>query len=217
LKIKAFGLLAFGLLAFASQAPAVLLFSNLGQLDDGNTNGLGQTTDREATAFVTGSDLTSITGLSVRAFNEDDIAHTFSAFLYSNSGGAPGSLLATFTPVDNSIPQFTMAKILTFSLSSYNLAANAQYWIALSALQTASTESFGWRDTASYAVESGSIFATAAAPSRKLSVDGGGTWPFNRSGNNFFSLEGSVVPEPSVTALLLGTGVLAAAFVRRRK
>ena len=74
-----------------------------------------------------------------------------------------------------------------------------------------------WNTTPSQAVDigSGSTFSTVTATEIQYSSDGGATWINTGTGNTMYSLSGSVVPEPSITFLLLG-GVGAMLLWRRK-
>lgn len=208
-------LICAGCAGFSSSHGATI-FSNLAQTDDGDVNGIGLTIHVEASEFQTGAIASNITGLTARLYNGDSIAHTFGAYLYADSGSnTPGSLLATFTAVDNLIGAGVTSEDLTWSHTGINLAANTRYWIALAGLENASSSSYAWRDTASDAEDAGSVFTNDSPPLRALSIDGAATWPFTRSGNNFFALEGTLVPEPG-RALLLMSGLTGALLRRRR-
>lgn len=205
-------LLVFAGCAGPSDSRGATLFSNLAQTDDGDVNGIGLTTHVEASEFQTGALASTITGLTARVYNGDTISHTFGAYLYADSGSnTPGALLATFSAVDNAIGASVLSKDLTWSHAGINLAAGTRYWIALAGLQNASSASYAWRDTASDAEDAGSVFTNDSPPLRALSTDGTATWPFTRTGNNFFALEGTLAPEPGRTLLLLlglGLGLL---------
>lgn len=200
-----------------SSSRAATLFSNLAQADDGDINGISSTLHVEASEFQTGALASTVTALTARVYNGDIISHTFGAYLYADSGSStPGALLATFTAVDNTIGAGVNSKDITFSHMGINLAAGTRYWIALAGLESASSNSYAWRDTASDAEDAGSVFTNDSPPLRSLSIDGASSWPFTRSGNNSFALEGTLAPEPS-RALPLAAGLLTILGARRRR
>ncbi len=204
---------AFGTL---SPSRAATLFSNLGQTDDGDINGMSSTSHVEASEFQTGALASTITALTARVYNGDTASHTFAAYLYADSGSnTPGTLLATFMAVDNLIGAGAFSKDITFSHPGISLAADTRYWIALAGLENAASSSYAWRDTASDAEDAGSLFTNGSPPLRALSVDGTSNWDFTRNGNSIFALEGTVAPEPS-RALLLMAGLAGVLSIRRR-
>lgn len=205
-------------LACTAPGYALMLFSNLGQLDDNDGNGMSSINHREASEFLTGSSPSTLTGLTARVDNGDTISHGFNAYLYGDSGsGTPGSLLATFIPVDNTIPASTASKLITFSHAGISLAANTQYWIALSSTENASSGSFTWRDTASDNEDVGSLFTNGTPPLRALSTNGVPTWEFTRGGNSFFALEGALIPEPASWLLASFAAILCLRSARSRR
>lgn len=213
-----------GLLGWAvSPASADLLFSNLGQVQD-NDAGIALTSHRPATEFLTGGVPTIATDLTIRVNNFDSVGHTFGAYLYSDNAGSPNSLLATFSPVDNSVgaavvPGVTgTMKLITFSHAGINLAASTQYWVALSLLQPAVAHSVAWIETTSNAEDIGSLFTNDSPPNRFYSLDSGSTWGSpGPARNGQFSLEGTAVPEPTSAALVLLGGVASGAAALRRR
>lgn len=203
------------LLALTSSSRAATLFSNLGQASSGTASGIALTNQMVATEFLTGADASIITGLTIRIQNNDTIIHTFSASLYSDNTSAPGTLVATFTALDGTVASGAV-ELATFSHAGINLAANTQYWLALGINQDSILHSSGFVETASDAVELGSIFSNITPPNMYSSVDSGGTWAATSSAQNGqFSLEGTVVPEPGRASLFLAG--YAMVVLRRRR
>ncbi len=81
---------------FAANASAAVLFSTLGQSNNA-PNGIFDTDYRLATDFETQGVGASITGITLNMNNSDTIDHNFTVSLYSDLGGAVGSLLTNFS------------------------------------------------------------------------------------------------------------------------
>jgi hypothetical protein len=131
------------------------------------------------------------------------------AGIYSNSGGTPGSLLATLT-----VPSMTLNSRSNFSFTastSLTLAASTTYWFVVGP----STSTTSLVDATWYTGTSGTGLATAALNSNGLSL---GSWvPDLGSASLSYQINGSAIPEPSTYAM--ATGAMALGFVvwRRRR
>ena len=204
--------------ALAVAAPAVtsaqLLFSNLNQTSAGPNN-LNAGNNRLATEFHTGIDASTLTGLSLRVFNGDNVAHDFNAFLFSDVSNLPGTLLATFTDVSTIVPSNTTDFLTTFTLpGGFSLASNTQYWIATGYNESSNNATVGPLSTVSNSGDAGSVFTVTQPPGLAVSFNNGNTFGNIATPQNFlFSLQGTVVPEPTSAALV----VLGSAFLLRRR
>lgn len=201
---------AFGLLSAASLRADTLL-SNLGQSFGGIT-GVGLATSRIATDFLTdGSDAT-ITGATLRLINQDNVAHTVTVSLWSDSGsGSPGTLLGSFVPI--SIPGNGGGLInQSFSSAGIGLEANSAYWVVMQINEDANANAVSWQYTVSGAADAGSVYSLIPATRTQFSGDSGDTWLDDLPANFQFSL----LPEPDGFAQL-GAGVLALLLLRRHK
>ncbi|MEZ5384748.1 MAG: choice-of-anchor R domain-containing protein [Prosthecobacter sp.] len=169
---------------------------------------------RIATAFVTDDTASIVTGLSVLMQNADNIDHTVSAYLYSDTGGgAPSTLLATFTGDLLARSQQTMQGLF-FSHTGIPLAANTRYWIAIAVNEDENYLSPTLSMTHSEAVDTGT-FMLPTPPDSYYSPDSGSTWALREGESARFALEGIAVPEPGRTSLVLA-GCLAVILRRCR-
>jgi len=212
--ISFFSLVAALAVAAPSVTSAQLLFSNLNQTLAGPNN-LNSGNNRLATEFRTGAAGSTLTGLSFRVFNGDNVVHDFNAYLYTDLNNLPGSLLATFTDVSTIAPNNTADFLIAFSLpGGFSLASNTQYWIATGYKESGNNATVGPLSTASNTGDPGSVFTVSSPPGFAVSFNNGNSFGDILTAQNFlFSLQGTVVPEPS-TAVLGLAGVLV--FLSRR-
>jgi hypothetical protein len=198
------GLLIATLLV-CSPARAAVVFSNLGP---------GDTFDTNFTWLIGGSvnniDIagTFVVGGSAFAFNSAELVvrhqsgpNSYSVFLLSDVGGAPGAILETI-PLTG-IPG-TATLVLADASDSVILAPNTTYWLALDAT---SPTSGGWFFNSTG--DTGVASRTANGP---WSVSPGLTAPA-------FRINGTPagVPEPMTLALIgLGLAVVGIAFRRKK-
>jgi hypothetical protein len=212
LRLIAVGLLGFGI---ASAASAATLFSNLGQSVDG-AGFLPNTNRRLASDFRTGPDATIITGATLKLSNPDGIPHTFTASIWSDNAGLPGTMLAVFNPI--LLPSGTSpGDFATTPSGSLNLSPTTTYW---QVLQVNEDKLFvidpEWKFTQSQAAGAGSAFATLPSTTPKVSTNGGASWQDLAAGNFQFAITG--VPEPTAALLLLtGPAVLLATGRNRNR
>jgi hypothetical protein len=208
-----FGFGCFGLFPVGTASAAdPTLFSNLGQSTDG-AGFLPDTSRRLANDFQTGLTPTTITGATLKLANPDGIAHTYTASLWSDNAGLPGAPFATFTPI--LLPSGTTAgNFATTPSGVINLAASTPYW---EVVQVNENRLFvvdpEWERTSSQGTDAGSIFATIASTTPKVSTNSGANWSDLAAGNFQFALTG--VPEPTGALLLLVGAPLLLANRRR--
>lgn len=213
-KIALFSLVAALAVAGSPGASAQLLFSNLNQTVAGPNN-LNSGNNRLATEFRTGAAASTLTGLSLRVFNGDNVAHDFNAYLYADPSNLPGTLLATFTDVSPAVPGSTFDFLTAFSLpGGYSLAGNTQYWIATGYKEAANDGTTGLLSTVSNSGDPGSVFTVSSPPGFAVSFNNGISFGDILTAQNFvFSLQGTVVPEPSAAVLGLAGALV---FFSRR-
>lgn len=125
-------LLAAALFA-VSTSHAVIVFGNLGAdgsgllSDSGSDFGPGAATLKIlAQGFTTGSDpdFLTIQSVSIGAFFDNFATASRTLSIYSNSGGNPGSVVAT-----SGATTIGAKGLYTFSFSSLNLSASTSYWV----------------------------------------------------------------------------------------
>lgn len=194
-------------------ASADTLFSNLGQSVDG-AGFLPNTSRRLATDFQTGPGATTVTGGSLKLNNPDGIPHTYTASLWTDNAGLPGTMFGAFNPI--LVPSGNSGDFATTPTGSINLAASTPFW---EVLQVNENELFvvdpEWKFTSTQATDAGSIFTTIPSTFPQVSLNSGASWQNLATGNFQFSLTG--VPEPTGGSLLLVGGPLLLGIRRNRK
>lgn len=168
-----------------------------------STHWTGQGFTTAATGDFVMSDITMTMGYN--SFQSTTSQFTIS--LYSNGGGAPGSLLSTIATADDSLaPDQGFGQLVFTPATQITLAPATTYWIVASSSDTAA---IAWGFT-----QNTSFTGTGAPAGSVLSTDGGVTWQ-DSSNNGPFQLSVQTVPEPSTWALS-GLGLLAVVTLRRR-
>ena len=133
-------------------------------------------------------------------------------YIESSVNGLPGSILDSFSPVGNVSFQ---ASLVQFSCSSclQSLTAGTTYWLVAQESNPAVNISWYYTGTANHPG------GTAPAALNKTG-SATGPWISNTSTTTAFQVNGtpvvSAVPEPG-TWLLVGSGIIAAAFLRSRE
>ena len=159
-------------------------------------------------SFATGAQSYSFTSVTANMQLVVGSSNDLFAGIYSDSSGAPGTLLATLT-----VPSMTLLNQSNFNFttgSTLNFGANTTYWFVVQP----STSSTTLVDATWYRGTSGTGLATAALNSTGTSF---ASWvPDLGSASLSYQVSGSAIPEPSTYAAL--TGALALGFVvwRRR-
>ncbi|WP_395748891.1 choice-of-anchor R domain-containing protein [Prosthecobacter sp.] len=208
-------------LCVTGTASAATLFSNMAQTQDEGYALYSGGSMINASDFRTGASAMTITSVTLPLWNGDDINHTLTPSIYTDSGGLPGTLVGTLSSVTipSSDPFTPSYANYTATSTGITLAANTNYWMTAK-----NSEGFDlpfylvWGTTASNATDGGSVFSTVSATPLKLSTNNGSSWSTVSSTNNaMFSLTGSLAaaPEPS-RALLAGLG-LGGLMLRRRR
>jgi hypothetical protein len=200
----AFAVIAVILAAGPGRADVVV--GNLGDFPAG-AFGLvpGSTTDvaQQFTTGIQGFDLTDIQATVGGVRNLTSGA----AYLLSDSGGSPGSLVANLNFSASDFPALGVG-VVTFTPSSpVMLTADTTYWFALGDRDSiASRSSFGWSVTFS-----GAVLGPGSIGDYAKSSDEGQTWngPFSDA-RGLIQVDGTptAVPEPS-SALVVGFAALA--------
>ncbi|MEO8204984.1 MAG: choice-of-anchor R domain-containing protein [Chthoniobacterales bacterium] len=189
------------------------LISTLGQSIDDNIDYSMNPFKYFATDFLTGSDASTVTSVTVTLKNDDMLSQSLIAEIWSDNAGSPDSRLKIFenvltVPGDSSSYEDYMAMDTGISL-----AANTNYWLVLwfdpsmapaSPFQMALTETMG--------ANPGGMFSEIADTEFKVSSDGGLNWSDGGASTPLYAL-GGVVPEPSAWALI-GCGVIVTLGVR---
>ena len=117
----------------ASTSHAVIVFGNLGADGSGLLSDSGSDFGPSAVSlkilaqgFTTGSDpdFLTIQSVSIGAFFDNFATASRTLSIYSNSGGNPGSVVAT-----SGATTIGAKGLYTFSFSSLNLSASTSYWV----------------------------------------------------------------------------------------
>ena len=178
-----------------------------------------------ATDFQTGNTLYYATRLTAWLENRDSIAHNVVPQIWSNSGGAPGSLLYTFAS------PFTLAAhapSTTYQITDpgYALQPNTIYWIAFHPQEDGTSNLVGSSVAIGQVIQpiydGGSLYSPVLATTSRDSVDGAANWVAHADSTALrVAISGETqVPEPGTYAagLLLGALVARqASFARRQR
>jgi hypothetical protein len=192
----------------------VTLISTLGQPNNGvwGVSGLSQ---RHASDFQTGADVTSVRELTLRLQNTSGTAKTVFAEIWSNNAGNPGTIMGSFD-TSFSIPGLSPSPIAyTATDAGILLASNTIYWLVLRPGDSLSGA--GVQLAAGQTVDSGGLYSSITGTAYKLTNNSGATWtnfPAVPNSAPMYQLVG-YAPEPSRALLMaLGLGVM---NVRRRR
>ncbi len=204
---------------FAANASAAVLFSTLGQSNNGGASSLFDTDIRLASDFQTQGSGATITGLTLKMNNIDSIAHSFKVSLYDDLSGAVGSFLTNFsTEVITANQSLAIDKLFTHA--GYSLAASTKYWVVLEMLESVSNPGGGndptWSGNSGGGIDGGGSFLAVATTMAQISFDAGASWSDTSADNFLFNVIGTtIVPEPS-RAVLAIAGLFVLGFRRRR-
>lgn len=204
--------------SFVSVASADVLVSNL---NGGNT--FNATTSASAliynpvyvSQFVTGSDASVVINATARLYNASGYGlATYEAYIYTDDGVSPGSLIATFDTTPTIADGGGIVNVSFASVLGISLDPNTAYWFGVRNTTGLYT---GWQATGSNA-ESSTAGWTIDDDAASLSTDGGSSWQdfSNSYGGKVFkySFDGDTVPTPGTLALLGAGGAIAS---RRRR
>lgn len=169
-----------------------------------------------AQSFTTGVGSYTLNSIDLKLVGRNYDPSTFTVALYSDSGGDPGSLLATLT--GNSDPN-TAGTYTYTATGGYALDASTPYFMVASVPSGELGDQYSYR------------MSTDPSDSETTSVDswtlgnghhsrnnaGSGTWSFDSS-SLIMSVTATAVPKPSTYAGIFGGLALIGTFlVRRRK
>ena len=168
-----------------------------------STDSTGSADSGSATSFTTGTDAALLNSATLDLLAQTNLPATFSLSLRTDAVGIPGATIADF---DNTPSTSVRGELLTFNTSTL-LLPDTTYWLALTV--TPNSGFGGWFQTGPNETGIWSIGGL------NFSFDGGATWgSTSASSANFLSLDATIVPEPSVTALLLSV-IPVSALIRK--
>lgn len=196
-------------------ASGTIYTTSSGNVVDGSTAGLTPSSIAVADLFTasgTGSFSVSEIDLAVAAFGSSS-NHAFTASIWTDSAGLPGSQVAgalwSQTATD---PFFACCSLLSITgISGVNLTGGQEYFMILAPPSLTGTSSIMWNAN-----------NQGATGLQLASVNGGafgttiGGSPIGNQLSAFDVLSGTSVPEPA-SLLLLGTGLLVMLGIARRR
>lgn len=203
--------------SLTSVASAGVLVNNLDESHDstpwiGNTAGT-QSSRFIASRFTTGSNPAEVFNAQVLLQNQRNRGYaTYQAFIFEDSGGAPGSTFAVFDSVVYFGDYATYTGVANFTDAGISLDANTSYWLGI---RNTSGYYLGWGATSSdaetseagWTIDDDSVFVKYTT-----------TWSDESAayGNQtlMFGFNGDTVPTPGALALLGAGGLVA---TRRRR
>lgn len=211
-------ILSIGMLISATglrEAGGATVFSNLGQGVDNSSSWSAGVTRRYATDFVTGTGSVILTDATLLMKNFDDIPHAFTASIYLDAAGSPGTFVGSFDPF--TVPAGVSALWTEFTATSagITLAASTSYWITMQMNEARNSSYPSWAWDNDQGTDGVTDFATDPATGVRVSFNSGSTYAYNGDGNYMFALNGTPVPEPSRALLLVGA--LGMLFLHRRR
>ena len=139
-----------------------------------HTEGLNYTTEWWASDFLTGGSASTVTSTTVKLVSGDDIDHHFTASIYTDSGGAPGTLVGSFSTI--TLAAGAGPANYTGTSAGISLAAGTTYWEVLRVNEDLNSGGSGWLHTSSNATDAGSVFTTVPATQVQFSGDSGTSW-----------------------------------------
>lgn len=218
IRLRSLALASVFLGLIAANATATTLFSTLGQTSD-DIFTLHSSTDLwNASDFKTGAQGATITSIRAALGNPDSIAHNFQVSLYSDSGGAVGSLLETFSTASLGAGVTGTNNYVSFTHAGATLAANTTYWVVLKMQEAISSDSPYWWLNYSDATDPGSVFTSVSTTPPYYTDNAGVDWYDYASGNRRMDITGTLitlVPEPG--RMLLALAGFVGIFFRRRR
>jgi hypothetical protein len=211
--MKTMLVVAAGVFCCAGLSRAEILFSNLLQ-DFEASRTLDQLEDRLATDFLTGSLSGSITGVTALMGNTSLATREVNFSIFTDNGaGKPGTLVnafdtSAFVLADNN------TQAVTATDPGFTLQPNTKYWLVGQINPTTIIGAVTWR------VDSGQGFSGSfsVVPATEIQFSGTSGTSYNNTapGNLMFSLEGSLIPEPTSLALLAFATASIAGGLRHR-
>ncbi len=144
------------------------VISNLNQPNGGDYSGVGENYT-SAVAFTTGNTNTLLANVSVLLdgsylglFPAMNPPGTLNVSLYNDVGGSPGSSLAVLS--GNSSPM--NAGVYTYaSTSAVELSRQTTYWLVLSSNDSTNGAGYGWNESTTANVDSGSVWTLGVSKS----------------------------------------------------
>ena len=214
-RLLAVGIGAFSLLSAASGLKAEVILQSNPSFNVASTP-IGETNPgphrQLAVGITTGSTAWTFDSMVAQIRTGDpDFAEDQAIFggIYSDAGGEPGLLYASFIPID--VEPHVLSVTLTFQTTDpVSLEANTTYWFFLDSTGKEASWMIPAPETAPV------TFAGVSYVDTQLSPDGGATWQPAIT-NVDVSINATAIPEPSTSALIAIGSVVGIRSLRRRK
>jgi hypothetical protein len=214
-KIVVMGAIMLFVSSFNGRAFADVIFSNLGSggsfdttLHDSYAVGLVTGLEQVLAIPFSASETANLTGVQL-ALVQDVGSSPVDVFIESDSGGTPGSILATLTQVGSFTSATTPALVDFTCTSCLGLVSGTEYFV-VAQQSNQSTDESAWQKN-----------STGDTGTITYNLIGSNTGPWSATGDltlPAFEVDGAAaVPEPSSSQLLAGLLAAIAVAGRRRR
>jgi hypothetical protein len=193
--------------AGAQSLQADIIYSNFGsplafQSSNGSTVSSGGTDFSTAFSFLVQNYSYQVTGIDYAAYLQSTGGtNSITASIYTDNGGAPGTLLYTTSPADTGLQLQSAIELMDSVTGGPVLTEGSTYWLSLDAPVDSSV---GWAASGNdNAIGVGAQFTDGSWGTIGTHVQGA------------FEVDGTIVAPEPVTTSLLASGLASLMFLRR--